>query len=1102
LYRSNLTKIWAQSVNNQKIPVTENFDFTKFLAKPTDVRDWNIQGLPKDDFSTENGVISTRGGRWPLMIDPQGQANRWIRNMEGKRLKIIDLKMTGFLRDVENAVVYGFPILLQDILEEIDPALEPVLSRSVLKIGNRVVLRLGDKELDFSPDFRMYITTKLSNPHYTPEISTKATVVNFAVKRDGLEAQLLGIVVQKEEPTLEKQKSELTIRVAAGKRQLVDLENEILRLLSESKGSLLDDESLVNTLQSSKVTSEEVTKQLVVAEDTEKKIDMARSGYKAAAVRASIAFFVLDDMGRVDPMYQFSLDAYVDLFNLSIDSSRVGSLDVPVAKRCDDINNFHTFSVYKYTCRGLFESHKLLFSLQLCIKIMETAGNINQEEFNFFTYGAGLSDRSLQRANPAPDWLAATTWDNITEMDKIAGFQGISTAFEQGHRDWKLWYMSGKPEMEQMPGEWSSKTTELQRLCLLRALRVDRLLFGAAKFIAANIGPEYVDPPSFDLKSVYSTSNSKTPLIFVLSPGVDPTAGIFQLAAGFNQKVENCALGQGQAPIAVRMIEDGIKHGNWVFLANCHLMLSWMPVLEKMIEGIVEGNPHPKFRLWLSSSPDPSFPITILQRGIKMTTEPPKGLRANIMTLYNTIGDEQFTRCGHPSTYKKLLFALVWFHAILLERRKFKSLGFNIPYDFNESDFAICHDLIIVFLDEYPDRIPFDAMKYLIAEANYGGRVTDDWDRRLVNVYISELFCEEAVHADKFMLSDLAEYYIPEDGDLKSYKEFVRSMPQSDHPLAFGQHGNSDMSASIDDASTMLDTLASLQPLILKAVDEDAIDPLAQQCTELLEQTGEVWDAKQIKEKFESRSDPDPLKTVLYQEIDRYNNLLGIIRRTLSTIIKITQGNASVTAELEEVMISLGQLKVPRIWGSTYPSLKPLGLWMRDLAQRVEFFNNWIVDALPACWWLPAMTYPSGFLTAVLQVSARANGVSIDTLSYETPVLTTADASSIIAAPKDGVYCSGIFVEGATWNFPGGFLEESRPMELISIMPIMHFKPVESKRKTLKGFYTCPLYMYPVRSGTRERPSYVISVEIRAGKYSGDYFTKRGCALILSDLSR
>jgi dynein heavy chain len=150
--------------------------------------------------------------------------------------------------------------------------LEPVLSKALLKVGNRVVMRIGDKELDYSPDFKLYITTKLANPHYTPEISTKATVVNFAVKKDGLEAQLLGIVVQKEEPSLEKQKSELTIRVASGKKQLVDLENDILRLLSESTGSLLDDVELVNTLQQSKITSEEVTQQLVVAEETEKKV--------------------------------------------------------------------------------------------------------------------------------------------------------------------------------------------------------------------------------------------------------------------------------------------------------------------------------------------------------------------------------------------------------------------------------------------------------------------------------------------------------------------------------------------------------------------------------------------------------------------------------------------------------------------------------------------------------------------------------------------------------------------------------------------------------------------------------------------------------------
>ena len=324
-------------------------------------------------------------------------------------------------------------------------------------------------------------------------------------------------------------------------------------------------------------------------------------------------------------------------------------------------------------------------------------------------------------------------------------------------------------------------------------------------------------------------------------------------------------------------------------------------------------------------------------------------------------------------------------------------------------------------------------------------------------------------------------------------------MPQSDHPAAFGQHTNSSMAASIDDSNNMIDVLVALQPRVLKAVDEDAVDPLAAQCAELLEQIPECFDIKSVRERMASRSDPDPLKTVLYQELDRYNNLLDILHSTLATIIKVTQGTASVTAELEEVMLALSQLKVPRLWGTTYPSLKPLGGWIKDLNERVQFFSSWVDDKLPMVWWLPAMTYPTSFLTAILQVAARANGVSIDSLSYETPVLTSSDKSTIHAYPKDGVYVSGIYLEGATWNFDGGFLEDSRPMELISNMPILHFKPVEGKKKAPKGYYTCPLYMYPVRSGTRERPSYVVSVEIKAGqRVSPEYWVKRGVALLLS----
>ena len=140
-------------------------------------------------------------------------------------------------------------MLMQEVMEELDPSLEPIMSKAVIKVGNRSIMKLGDKEVEYNPDFRFYLTTKLNNPHYTPEISTKATIVNFCVKQQGLEEQLLGTVVRKERPELEMQKNDLVVAVAAGKRKLVELEDTILRMLSSATGSLLDDEELVLTLQ-------------------------------------------------------------------------------------------------------------------------------------------------------------------------------------------------------------------------------------------------------------------------------------------------------------------------------------------------------------------------------------------------------------------------------------------------------------------------------------------------------------------------------------------------------------------------------------------------------------------------------------------------------------------------------------------------------------------------------------------------------------------------------------------------------------------------------------------------------------------------------------
>lgn len=402
-YRQNLMeRVWLNQIKTLEIPFTPEFKFEEFLGNPSIIRDWNIQGLPSDAFSSENGIIVTRGRRWPLMVDPQGQANKWIKNMESKRnLKIIDLKQSDFLRVLENSIQFGTPVLLHGLLETIDPALDPILNKAIVKKGSSYTIKLGDKEIEYNQDFRFYLTTKLANPHYSPEISAKATIVNFAVKEKGLEDQLLGIVVKREKPELESQKNALVVSVANAKRKLVELEDEILHLLSTAQGSLLDDAKLVNALQSSKTTAEEVTQQLVVSEQTEKRIDAAREGYRPCAQRASILYFVLNDLASVDPMYQFSLDAYIDLFEKSISKSKKAE---ELTERLNNLNDYHTYAVYKVTCRGLFEIHKLLFSFQMTVKILEAMNKLNKYEYDFFLRGGQVLDKNVQMPNPASEW--------------------------------------------------------------------------------------------------------------------------------------------------------------------------------------------------------------------------------------------------------------------------------------------------------------------------------------------------------------------------------------------------------------------------------------------------------------------------------------------------------------------------------------------------------------------------------------------------------------------------------------------------------------------------------------------------------------------------
>ncbi|KAM8946996.1 dynein axonemal heavy chain 9 [Pelodytes ibericus] len=1088
-YRQDLMdRTWKPYLGQLKvpIPVTESLDPLTMLTDDADIAAWQNEGLPADRMSTENATILTSCERWPLMVDPQLQGIKWIKNKYGEDLRVIRIGQRGYLDTLERALGAGEAVLIENLEESVDPVLGPLLGRETIKKGRYI--KIGDKECEYSPSFRLFLHTKLANPHYQPEMQAQCTLINFTVTRDGLEDQLLAAVVSMERPDLEELKSNLTKQQNGFKITLKTLEDNLLSRLSSASGNFLGDTALVENLEITKKTAAEIEEKVQEAKVTEAKINEAREHYRPAAARASLLYFIMNDLNKIHPMYQFSLKAFSVVFQQAVQKA---SPDEVLKQRVMNLIDSITFSVFQYTTRGLFECDKLTYTAQLAFQILLMNKEINVTELDF------LLRYPAQPGLTSPvDFLSNQSWGGIKALSSMDEFRNLDRDIEGSAKRWKKFVESECPEKEKFPQEWKNKTA-LQRLCMMRAIRPDRMTYAVRDFVEEKLGSKYVVGRSLDFATSFEESGPATPMFFILSPGVDPLKDVEKqgrkLGYTFdNQNLHNVSLGQGQEIVAEEALDLAAREGHWVILQNIHLVAKWLSTLEKKLEHNGEGS-NQEFRVFISAEPAGSpdghiIPQGILENSIKITNEPPTGMHANLHKALDNFNQDTLEMCARETEFKSILFALCYFHAVVAERRKFGPQGWNRSYPFNTGDLTISVNVLYNYL-EANAKVPYDDLRYLFGEIMYGGHITDDWDRRLCKTYLEEFIKPEMLEGELFLAPG---FPVPGNMDYNGYHQYIDDVLPAESPYLYGLHPNAEIGFLTQTSENLFRTVLEMQPRDSSMGEGGGVtreEKVKATLDEILEKLPEEFNIPELMSKVEERT---PYIVVAFQECERMNTLTNEIKRSLKELDLGLKGELTMTSDMENLQNAIFLDQVPESWTKrAYPSMAGLASWFVDLLSRIKELETWTGDfALPSAVWLAGFFNPQSFLTAIMQSMARKNEWPLDKMTLQCDV-TKKNREDFSSPPREGSYVHGLYMEGARWDTQTGIITDARLKDLTPAMPVIFIKAIPVDKQDTRNVYACPVYK------TRQRgPTYVWTFNLKT-KENPSKWVLAGLALLL-----
>ncbi|XP_021916203.1 dynein heavy chain, cytoplasmic isoform X4 [Zootermopsis nevadensis] len=1030
-YRQNLFATWCHHLQQAGLLFRADIARTEYLSNPDERLRWQANALPSDDLCTENAIMLKRFNRYPLIIDPSGQATEFILNeFRDKKITKTSFLDDSFRKNLESALRFGNPLLVQDV-ENYDPILNPVLNRELRRTGGRVLITLGDQDIDLSPSFVIFLSTRDPTVEFPPDICSRVTFVNFTVTRSSLQSQCLNQVLKAERPDIDQKRSDLLKLQGEFHLRLRQLEKSLLQALNDAKGKILDDDSVITTLETLKQEAADISKKVEETDKVIGEIETVSQQYMPLSQACSNIYFTMDSLNQIHFLYQYSLKFFLDIFSSVLYSNpKLGSVTDHGARLA--IVTRDLFGVcYERVARGMLHIDRLTFALLLCrihLKGVPNQPSLDQE-FTFFLRG---KEGMLTSKPPSMEGLNQEQLEALFRMStRLPGFKKLSQKIQE-MPEFGAWLQQGTPE-QCVPQLWEEEKqlspigSAMYQLLIIQAFRPDRVIAAAQLFVSSVLGEDFMPAAEKELDlaaSVETELRANVPALLCSVPGFDASGRVDDLAAELGKPIASIAIGSAEGfNQADRAINLAVKSGRWVLLKNVHLAPQWLVQLEKKLHSL---QPHAAFRLFLTMEINPKVPVNLLRAGRIFVFEPPPGIRANLLRTFSTVPASRMMKA--PNERARLYFLLAWFHAIVQERLRYVPLGWAKYYEFNESDLRVACDTLDTWIESTamgrtnlpPEKVPWDALVTLLSQCIYGGKIDNDFDQRLLASFLAKLFTPHSFESDFALVANVdgvaggpggqRHITMPDGTRRDHFLHWIESLADRQTPSWLGLPNNAEKVLLTTRGTDLVGKLLKMQQLedddeLAYSAEEGLSQPHVQEADgrpswmRTLHNSASTWLQLLPKSLQTLRRTVENIKDPLYRYFEREVNsgakLLQDVIHDLEDVVLICQGEKKQTNYHRTMLNDLVKGILPPSWRRyTVPRGCTVIQWITDFSQRVKQLQE--VSLLVSQGgakelktfhvWLGGLLNPEAYITATRQCIAQANSWSLEELMLDVTI--------------------------------------------------------------------------------------------------------------------